>query len=280
MLEFFTEPLQESFIHKALVGIILASINCATIGCYVVLRRIAFLGEALTHTLLPGVVFSYLRGMNLYVGALIASLATVLGIGFLTSKNEVRQDSAIGVVLSFMFALGILMMSHTKSFRDFGTILYGNVLGVTMGHLILVGSITFIVLNALYWLHKEMELAALDPVYAQLIHVKPKMLYYLLLFLIAASVVSAVQMIGALLTTALLIVPPASAAIVARTVVQMMLIAVAIAITGGVVGLYASFYFEISAGAAVVITCSVLFFIIFLFKRGFVKFRESIYSRG
>lgn len=276
MIEFFTEPLQQSFMHKAFAGIILASINCATIGCYVVLRRIAFLGEALTHTLLPGVVFSYLRGMHLYMGALVASLATVLGIGLLTSKDEVRQDSAIGVMLSFMFALGILMMSLKKSFRDFGNILFGNVLGVTAGDLILMGSITVIVLNVLYWLYKEMELAALDPVYAQLIHVKPKMLYYLLLFLVAASVVSAVQMIGALLTTALLIVPAASAALIARTVMQMMLIAVAIAIMGGVVGLYASFYFEISAGAAVVITCSVLFFIVFLFKRGSGKFKKIV----
>jgi len=280
MIEFFTEPLQESFMHKAFIGIILASINCATIGCYVILRRIAFLGEALTHTLLPGVVFSYLRGMHLYVGALVASLATVLGIGLLTSKDEVRQDSAIGVVLSFMFALGILMISIKKSFMDFGSILFGNILGVTMGHLILVGSITIIVLNALYWLHKEMELATLDPVYAQLIHVRPKMLYYLLLFLVAVSVVSAVQMIGALLTTALLIVPAASAALIARTVMQMMLIAVAIAITGGLAGLYASFYFEISAGAAVVITCSALFFIVFLFKRGSARFRRSIYNQS
>lgn len=269
MLEFFTEPLKESFMQKAFLGIILASVNCATIGCYVILRRIAFLGEALTHTLLPGVVFSFLRGMHLYVGALMASLATVVGIGFLTSKSEVRQDSAIGVVLSLMFALGILMMSTAKSFRDFQGILYGSILGVTTSNLILMGLVTVIVLSALYWLHKEMELAALDPVYAQLIHVKPKLLYYLLLFLVAASVVSAVQMIGALLTTALLIVPAATAALVARTVIQMMMISVLIAVVAGIVGLYGSFYFQISAGAAIVVTCSILFFILFVGKRGF-----------
>lgn len=267
MLSLISEPLQYAFMQKALLGILLASINCAAIGVYVVLKRISFLGEALTHTLLPGIVFAYIRGFHLFWGALGASLATALGIGVITSKSSVRQDSAIGIMLSFMFALGVLMMSTIRSFRDFSSILFGSILGVTTGDLLLMGSVTFVVVNLLYWLYKEFQLSALDPTYARLIKAKPEFLHYLTLFLIALSVVSAVQMIGALLTTALLITPAATASLVARSLRQMLFLSVGIAALCGTLGLYTSYYFEFSAGAAIVLNCSVAFFLVGITKK-------------
>ncbi len=265
-MDWLIEPFQYTFMQKALLGIVLASISCSAIGTYVVLRRIAFLGEALTHTLLPGIVFAYFRGLHLFVGALGASILTVLGIGLLSSKSSVRQDSAIGVVLTSMFALGVLMMSLVRSFRDFSTILFGSILGVTSGDLILMGSITLAIITVLILLHKELELASFDPTYARMIKARPKALRYTLLVLVALSVVSAIQMMGALLTTALVITPAAAAALVARTVSQMILLSTSIAFISGIAGLIISYYFEISSGAAIVINCTVLFSILWIIK--------------
>lgn len=264
--EFLQEPLQYAFMQKAFIGIILASINCAVIGSYVILRRMAFFGEALTHTLLPGIVFAYLRGIHLFWGALGASIITALGIGLLTTSKGVRQDTAIGVMLSFMFAIGVLLMGVVKSFRDFSSILFGSILGVTSGDLLLAGSITVIVLGVLFLLHKELELTSFDYNYGKLIRTKPNFLRYILLVLTALSVVSAVQMIGALLTTALLITPAAAAALLARTLLQLMLLSTFFAITAGILGLYLSFYLQISSGAAIVINCSAIFIITWLIR--------------
>lgn len=255
------EPFHYAFMQKAFLGIILASINCATIGSYVVLRRMAFFGEALTHTLLPGIVFAYLKGIHLFWGALSASILTALGIGLITTNKGVRQDTAIGVMLSFMFAIGVLMMSVVRSFRDFTNILFGSILGITSGDLSLTGTITAIVLPTLFLLHKELELSSFDYNYGKLIRIKPQLLKYILLILTALSVVSAVQMIGALLTTALLIIPAAAAALIAKTLPRMMLLSSLFAIIAGISGLWLSFYLQISSGAAIVVNASIIFFI-------------------
>lgn len=260
-LSWIQEPFQFAFMQKALIGVILASINCAAIGSYVVLRRMSFFGEALTHTLLPGIIFAYLKGFHLFFGALGASIITALGIGLFTSRKNVRQDAAIGVMLSFMFAIGVLMMGVVRSFRDFSSILFGSILGVTTGDLFLTGTVTLIVLSILFILHKELELSSFDNNYTKLIRIKPNFLRYTLLILTALSVVSAVQMIGALLTTALLITPAASAALISRTLPRLMLLSTVFAITSGIAGLYLSFYLQISSGAAIVINCSTIFVI-------------------
>lgn len=266
ILDLILDPFKHTFMQKALFGATLASINCAIIGAYVILRRMSFLGEALTHTLLPGIVFAYLKGFNLFFGALFASILTSLGIGVLSAHKEVRQDTAIGVMLSFMFALGILMMSYVRSFRDFSSILFGSILGITSADLILMSSISFIVLSTLFLLHKELELSSVDHLYSKFIRIRPNLLRNLLFLLIALSVVCAVQMIGALLTTALLITPAASAVLIARSLTGVMIFSTLIAIFSSFFGLLASFYFQVSSGASIVIITSLFFFVFWLIK--------------
>tara|TARA_B100001248_G_scaffold262589_1_gene259733 strand:- start:31121 stop:31936 length:816 start_codon:yes stop_codon:yes gene_type:complete len=266
-LELFTEPLQYAFMQKALLAIILAGLNCALIGTYVVLRRMAFIGEAFTHTLLPGVVFAYVRGFQLFWGALGAGLLTALSIGWIATHKKVREDTAIGVVLSTMFALGVLMMSFVRSFRDFGSLLFGSLLGITSSDLVFISATTLIILATLRLIHKELELTSFDPDYGQLIGVRPNRLRAILLLLIALSVVSAIQVIGALLTTALLITPAATACLWSKTLSRTMALATSIAITFGIVGLYCSYYFKIASGAAIVLGCSACFLISWLFKK-------------
>src|SRR5262249_4693959 len=150
---------------------------------------------------------------NLFAGAVIAGLLTALGIGWLSRRDSVREDTAIGILFTAMFAFGILLISTTNSFRDFTHMLFGNVLGVTEGDLLLIGLITALVLVTLIVFHKELELTSFDPTQARLIGLNADTIRYGLLLLLALTVVTAIQVVGVVLTSALLITPAATASL-------------------------------------------------------------------
>lgn len=248
-----------TFMRNALLAVILIGLVCATIGVYVVLRRMAFIGDALAHTILPGIVFAYINRANLFIGAVIAAVATALGIGWLSRRETVREDTAIGVMFTFMFALGILMMSAQNSFRDFTHILFGNILGVTQDDLILIAIVAAVVLIALWLFHKELELTSYDPTHAQVIGLRPDLVRYGLLILLALTVVTAIQAVGVVLTSAMLVTPAATASLLTRRLPRMMLIASVVAIGSGAVGIYLSYRLNLATGAVIVLTCTLSF---------------------
>ncbi len=259
MIDWLTAPFQFNFMQTALMAAVLVGLTCASIGVYVVLRRMAFIGDALSHTILPGVVVAYLNGWSLSIGALVAGVLTALGIGWLSRREVIREDTAIGVVFTGMFALGILLMSTARSFRDFTHILFGNILGVTQSDLYLIVAITGLVLVALFLFHKELELTSFDPIHAEVIGLSAPRLRYLLLILLAFTVVSSIQIVGVVMTTALLITPAATASLLTNRLWPMMGIAAVVALVSGIVGLYASFYANVSSGAAIVLACTGFF---------------------
>ncbi len=265
-MDWLTEPFSYAFLQKALAAVLLAGLNCALVGTYVVLRRMAFLGGALGHTILPGVAFAFLKGFNLFFGALGASLATALGVAVLSSHRRVREDTAIGVVLAGMFALGILLMSMASSYRDFEAIVFGSVLGVTMGDLALVATVTVIIVLILALWHKELELTSLDPEYARVIGIEPNRMRLLVLLLASLAVVSAVQVVGALLTIALLITPAACAALIMKSVSGIMALASAVSVLAGFVGLLLSFHFDVSSGACIVLVATGCFLLAWVYR--------------
>ncbi len=247
------------FMRNSLMAVVLVGTLCATIGVYVVLRRMAFIGDALAHTVLPGIVFAYFNGLSLFFGAVVAGLLTAFGIGWLSRRETLREDTAIGIMFTFMFALGILLMSTARSFRDFTHILFGNVLGVTPGDLNLIGGVAIIVLGTLILLHKEFELTSFDPTHAEVIGLRADRLRYALLILLALTVVTAIQAVGVVLTSAMLITPAATASLLTNRLPRMMLIAIGVAILAGVIGLYASYSYNVASGAAIVLACTSLF---------------------
>lgn len=258
-MSWLTEPLRYPFMQTALLAAALVGVSCATIGVYVVLRRMAFIGDALAHTILPGLVLAYLLGWSLLVGALVGGLVAALVMSALSRRDIVREDTAIGIVFTGMFALGVLVMSTQRSFRDLSQMLFGNILGVTPTDLVLIAAVAVVVLGALALFHKELALTSFDPLYAQIIGLSPDTMRYLLLFLLALTVVVGIQAVGVVLTSALLITPAAAAALLAQRLPRMMLLATAIAVGAGVVGLYASYYFSVSSGAAIVLACTACF---------------------
>lgn len=258
-LNWLCEPFEAGFMQRALAGALLAAISCSVVGVYVVLRRMAFFGGALTHTILPGIAFAFLRGWDLFWGALLAALATAFGVGYLARREDVREDSAIGVVLSGMFALGVVMMARVNSFRDLSSVLFGSVLGISTADIAQSALVTAVILLTLALFHKELLLSSVDTQQAQLIGARPERMHYLLLALVALAVVCAVQLVGALLSTALLITPAATAVLWTRSTVAAMIGSAAVGCVSAVAGLYVSYYADISPGAGIVLAATALF---------------------
>jgi ABC-type Mn2+/Zn2+ transport system permease subunit len=265
-MDLLLAPLRYPFMQSALMAVVLVALCCAAIGVYVVLRRMAFIGDALAHTILPGIVVAYLNQWNLSIGAMVAGVLTALGIGWLSRRDEVREDTAIGVLFTAMFALGILLMGTVRSFRDFSHILFGNVLGVTYADVMLMAVLTGLILLALFLFHKELELTSFDPTHARVMGLSSDALRYLLLVLLALTVVSAIQVVGVVLTSALLITPAATAALLTDRLSKMMFIAIIISVISGVIGLYISFYASVSSGAAIVLVCTFFFALAWVFR--------------
>jgi ABC-type Mn2+/Zn2+ transport system permease subunit len=259
MIEVLLAPFRYSFMQTGLLAVVLVGVPCAVLGAYVVLRRMAFIGDALAHTVLPGLVVAYLFGWSLSGGAIIAGVVTATLIGWLARRQEVREDTAIGIVFTGMFALGILLISTVRSYRDFTHMLFGNVLGVTPQNLQLMALIAGVVLAALAIFHKELELSSADPIYARVIGIPVDRLTFLLLILLAFCVVIGIQVVGVVLTSALLVTPAAAASLLTRRLVRMMALGALFAVAAGVVGLYASYYLQVSSGAAIVLTCTLIF---------------------
>lgn len=253
------EPLSYSFMQTGLLAAVLVGVTCAVLGVYVVLRSMAFLGDALAHTVLPGLVAAYLLGLNLLGGAAIAGVATALGIGWLSRKETLREDTAIGVVFTAMFALGILLMSTADSFRDLSHMLFGNILGIMPADLAFISMLALAVLAVVLAFHKELELTSFDPTHARVMGLSADRVRYGLLVLLALTVVAGIQAVGVVLISALLITPAAAASLVAKNLPRMMVVAAFVAIFSGMVGLYASYYLNVASGAAIVLACTACF---------------------
>jgi len=233
------------------------------VGTFVVLRGMAFFGDALAHAILPGVAVAYLLGGTrgpLFWGALGAAVLTALGIGTISRDSRLREDTAVGVVFAGAFALGIALISTIRSYSvDLAHILFGNILAVTTNDLLLIGGFGAAVLLVVGAFFKELVVVAFDPVHAATLRLPIEPLRYLLLILVAVTVVVSLQTVGAGLMTAMLITPAATGYLLARRLPAMLVIAAAVGIFSGVAGLYLSYYVAVASGAAIVLVATACF---------------------
>lgn len=268
-MDWLLEPLQFGFISRALVAATIVGVVCSVLGSYVVLRGMAFFGDALAHTILPGVVMAFLLGWPLAVGALIFGILTALGIGVLTDRGMLKEDTAIGVMFAGLFALGVAMLSATNNYTvDLAHFLFGNLLGVTAGDLWVTAVLGGIVLLIVFLFYKEFLVVSFDPVLAKTLRLPTTFLRYLLLVLIAVTIVVALQVVGIALMLAMFVTPAAAASLLTRRLPSMMAIAALIGAFSGVAGVYASFYLNIASGPAVVLVATAVFVVTFLFAPG------------
>jgi manganese/iron transport system permease protein len=265
LLELLLQPLRYPFMVRGLLASIMVGTLCAVVGSYVVLRGMAFFGDALAHAILPGVAASYLMGANLFWGALVMGLVTALGIGYVSRRGQVKEDTAIGVIFAASLALGVAMLSTVRDYSvDLTHILFGNVLGVSTSDLWLAAGLSLVVLVVVVALYKELLLISFDPVLAATLRLPLTALQYLLLVLIALTVVVSLQTVGVALMVAMLVTPAATAYLLTRRLWHMMIAGAVVGVISSVGGLYLSFYLNIASGAAVVLVCTAFFVVAFL----------------
>ena len=264
MLQLLLEPLQFPFMVRGLAASVLVGILCAVVGCYVVLRGMAFFGDALSHTILPGLATGYLvsggdRG-SLFWWALGAAITSALGIGAITRNSKVREDTAIGIVFAGAFALGVALISTARgSAVDLTHLLFGDVLGVSNADLVRIVIFGSLIAVAIALFYKELLVTAFDPVLAITLRLPVAVLDSILWVIIAVAIVVAIQTVGVTLMLAALVTPAATAGLLTRRLPMMMALAALIASASAVVGLYVSYYLGVASGASIVLTCTLVF---------------------
>ena len=269
-LNWLLEPLSYAFMLRGLAAAVLVGIVCAVVGTYVVLRGMAFFGDALAHTILPGVAVGYLVSGGarepLFWWALGTAVVAALGIGAISKSTTIKEDTAIGVVFAGMFALGIALISTVRSYAvDLSHFLFGDVLGVSARSLGLTAVFSVVALAGIAIFYKEFLTISFDPVLAATLRLPLGMLNNWLLTLIAITIAISLQTVGVALMVAMLVTPAATAYLLTYRLPVMMLLAAVFASFSGVVGLYLSYYAGIASGAAIVLVATGCFILVYLF---------------
>lgn len=273
MFEWFMTPLTYEFMQRGLLASVMVGVLCAVVGCYVILRSMAFLGDALAHAILPGVAVAYLLQVNLMVGALVAAVLVALGIGFFSRQGIIKEDTAIGILFAASLALGVALISTVRTYAvDLTHILFGNVLGVSTIDLWLTAAAGVIVLTTVVLLYKPFLVVSFDPVLAVTLRLPINLLRNVMLILLALTIVVSIQTVGVGLVAAMLVTPSATAYLLTRRLAPMMLLSAGLGAFSSVAGLYLSFYINVASGAAVVLIATGLFLLAFLLapQRGLV----------
>lgn len=269
IITWLMEPLQFTFMVRGLLASVVVGVVCSVLGTYVVLRGMAFFGDALAHAILPGIVIAFLLGWPLAIGALIVGVLTAIGIGALSSQGVIKEDTAIGVIFAGAFALGVAMLSATSNYAvDLAHFLFGNPLGVSAGDLRWTVVLAGLVLLLIFLFYKEFLVISFDPLLASTLRLPASLLRYLLLVLIAATVVVSLQVVGVALVVAMLVTPAATAYLLTKQLWRMMILAAAIGGLSGLAGLYLSYYWSVAAGPAIVLVATATFIIVFAFAPG------------
>ncbi|MEA2547858.1 MAG: manganese/iron transport system permease protein [Chloroflexota bacterium] len=247
-------PLGFPFFVRALIASAIVGLVCAVVGSYMVLRGLAFMGDALSHSAFPGVVAAYLLKGPFYLGAAIAAVGTALAIGWVTRRGQLRGDTAIGVLFAGMFALGIFLFSLIPNYvGDLFGFLFGEVLGIGVGDLIALTVLAIVVLAIVALLWKELLYATFDPLGAAASGLPVVRLDYLFLALIALTIVISLQAVGIILVVAMLVTPAATGQILSQSFGRLVAVAVVIGIVSPIVGLYLSYWLNAASGATIVL---------------------------
>jgi manganese transport system permease protein len=264
LLDFLLEPLRFDFMVRALVATLAAAVVCALLSCWLVLIGWSLMGDAVSHAVLPGVVLAYIVGAPFAVGALVFGFLAVALIGVVRDRSRVKEDAAIGIVFTTLFALGLVLISVTPSQTDLGHIIFGNVLGIGKGELVQILVLGAVAAGILLVKRRDLTLFAFDPMHAHAIGLSPRVLGAVLLGVLAMTAVVALQTVGVILVVAMLIIPGATASLLTDRFPRMLVIAPAIAAASAVVGIYSSYFLDTAPGGMVVLTQGAVFAVVFL----------------
>jgi manganese/iron transport system permease protein len=268
LVNWLFEPLQFAFMQRSLAVAVMVGIICSVVGSYLMVQRLALLGDAISHSVLPGLAIAFLLGVNIFVGAFIAGVLSTVIIGWIHTRSPIKEDAAMGIVFSAFFALGITLITTIQKDNkiDLNHFLFGNILGVTSTEVRDTAIIAALVLATVALLYKELLYYSFDPLGAQASGLPTGLLNAGLMVLIALTVVASMKVVGVILVLSLLITPGATAYLLVPRLHQVMFLGAAIGVISSVSGMYLSYYINLPSGPAIVLVVSALFALAFLFS--------------
>jgi ABC-type Mn2+/Zn2+ transport system permease subunit len=265
----FCEPLSYPFMQRAVLVMLILGVVAGVIGAFVVVRGMAFLADALGHAIMPGVAIAYVTGGAngpLLLGAMVAGAITAVVIGFFTRGGKLREDSVIGIVFTGALALGLTILSLNKATAvDLEELLVGNVLAISPPDLLIITGVAAIILLLILAFYKELVITSFDPILGATLRLPTEVLRYLLLLLLAMTAVISLQAVGIILIAAMLVTPATTAYLLVRRLHLMMLLGAVICCLSGLTGIFLAWHFSMSPSAAIVLTMTLIFVVVYLF---------------
>ena len=262
--EVILDPLTVPFMQRALMASLLIGCSCAVFSCFLVLKGWSLMGDAVAHSVLPGLALAYLFGIPMAIGAFVAGLFCALGTGFVKAHSRLKEDAVMGIFFSGMFAFGLVLLSRVESEVNLLHVLFGNVLGIRPHELLESALIAGFSMVFLLLKRKDFLLYCFDPTQAHISALSNRFLHFSLLVVLALTIVSALKAAGIILVIAMLIAPGAIAHLLTQSFDQMLMVAVGTAIFSSFAGVLLSFHFDLATAPSIVLTQSFIFILCFV----------------
>ncbi|KKW73064.1 anchored repeat-type ABC transporter, permease subunit [Lactococcus cremoris] len=279
MIQNFINGLYEfHFLQNALITAVVIGIVSGAVGCFIILRGMSLMGDAISHAVLPGVAISYILGINFFIGAIAFGLLSSLIITYIKNNSLIKGDTAIGITFSSFLALGIILIGVANSSTDLFHILFGNILAVQDIDKWLTIGVSIFVLIVIALFFKQLLITSFAPLMAKAIGMKVNFYHYLLMVLLTLVSVTAMQSVGTILIVAMLITPAATAYLYTNSLKKMLILSSSIGAISSVLGLFIGYTFNIAAGSSIVITSVIIFTVSFLIspKQNFIRKKVKV----
>ncbi|KGR73308.1 metal ABC transporter permease subunit [Streptococcus phocae subsp. phocae] len=274
-LKFFEALVSYHFLQNALITAIVIGIVSGAVGCFIILRSMSLMGDAISHAVLPGVALSFILGINFFIGAVVFGLLASVIITYIKENSVIKGDTAIGITFSSFLALGVILIGVANSSTDLFHILFGNILAVQDSDKWITIIVSIVVLGLIVLFFKELLITSFDPILAKSMGMNVNFYHYLLMILLTLVAVTAMQSVGTILIVAMLITPAATAYLYANSLKVMLIISSCLGALTSVLGLYLGYTFNIAAGSSIVLTSAIIFLVSFFIspKQGYFKKR-------
>ena len=263
MTNFFQGLLEFHFLQNALITALVIGAISGVVGCFIILRGMSLMGDAISHAVLPGVALSYIFGINFFIGAIVFGVIASVMITYIKGNSIIKGDTAIGITFSSFLALGVILIGVANSSTDLFHILFGNILAVQDSDKWVTIAVSAVVLAFVVLFFKELLLTSFDPVMAQAMGINVSFFHYLLMVLLTLVSVTAMQSVGTILIVAMLITPAATAYLYATSLKIMLMLSATIGACSSVIGLFIGYSFNVAAGSSIVLTAAAFFVISF-----------------
>jgi manganese/iron transport system permease protein/iron/zinc/copper transport system permease protein len=260
MMDFLLEPLEYEFFRHGLLAALMVGSFCGLIGAYVVLRGMSYVGHGLSHAAFGGAVVGFMLNLNFYAGAGAMGLLAALLINRITKNGRIKQDAAIGIVTTAIFALGVAIISQVRTFnQSFEAALFGNILGITDGDLLVIGLVSVSTVAAIFFMYRPLLFSTFDHEAAQVFGIRTGIVQLMFSFLLTLAIIASMNVVGVTMIAATLITPAVTARLMTDCFSRMLIYSLIIGAITGVVGMYLSYAFNTASGATIVLFGAALF---------------------